>query len=92
MKLSSITIRRAVKVNLGNYENTDFVVELSATLDDHLTFEEQRRALSARVADAIEDELTTFFASREAKETKAAKTRARNKVTRYTSTIDYSYD
>jgi subtilase family serine protease len=33
MRISKIAVRRAAKVNTGNYENTDVEVSLEATLD-----------------------------------------------------------
>ena len=56
MKVTTITVSRAVKVNLGNYENTDISVSVSVAVEDG-TIEDAYDEASHYVRDMVRAEL-----------------------------------
>ena len=53
----TVTIRRAAKINIGNYENTDVEITLSGEFDDAETGATILKEKTARVLSELIDEV-----------------------------------
>lgn len=72
MLVQNITISRAVKVNIGNYESTDIFVSMTAQLDDFDDPKESAIKLKDAVLDDILNQLIVLYKERGKTTTKAS--------------------
>ncbi len=83
MRILSITLRRAIKISLGNYENTDVSCEMTAEIEEGEGWDLVRQHLSTSVHLALEDEVKSIFRLRDQKISEAEDTRITKKARNY---------
>ncbi len=52
---TQVTVRRAIKINVGNYENTDTAIEISATVLDNESYNLIAKAMLAQCDEILRD-------------------------------------
>lgn len=64
MKISEVTVSQSVRVNLGDYQSTDFFVSMKAELDDGDKPLDVAASLRRRVAHALTNTVGANFKAR----------------------------
>lgn len=82
MKVTSLTVTRKVKVSLGNYENTDFELTMTAELEGE-DASLASRTLATRVSHGLQDILSDFFEAGDLAKRATTREATSKKVSRY---------